>query len=311
MTTALSTIILLAAWADGSIVTGPDGSPPTTALSQAGGIQPALHHLAEALGLDRDATRLAVTDTTSTSAVHHVAWCGPLPHPGPLPDGWGTVPFGQLLTALPPAARARVRTAARTGLLSEPVAYLNDGLRPGGRPSKSERTTARFAWHARTPTHAEDQSVHQVWGWLTDPRGRALVVIDHHGSPSLPGGRPEPGETREATLAREAMEEAAARHGRPTVLGFQQVTEAGQPPYLQLRMTARLLGIGPAAPDPDTGETYRRVLVPAAHANLLLGWGPEGDAQAAAVATALPSGHGCALRHVPETGWVPQGADGA
>ncbi|WP_335940669.1 NUDIX hydrolase [Streptomyces sp. PTD5-9] len=305
----MSTVTLLAARADGRLITGPDGSPPA-ALSRAGGIQAALHDLAEALGLDPDGIRLTVTDTTSSSAVHHVAWCGPLPDPGPLPDGWRTVPFGQLLTALPPAARARVRTAARTGLLGEAAAYLNDGLRPGGRPSKSERTAARFSWHARTPTPAEEQTVRQVWGWLTDPRGRVLVVVDHHGSPGLPGGRPERGETREATLARESMEEAAARHGRPTVLGFQQVTEAGRPPYLQLRMTAPLLEIGPAAPDPDTGETYRRVLVPAAHANLLLGWGPEGDAQAAAVRAALPGGHGCALRHVPETGWVPQGADG-
>jgi hypothetical protein len=87
------------------------------------------------------------------------------------------------------------------------------------------------------------------------------------------------------------------------VLGFQKVAETGQPPYLQLRMTAPLLELGPASPDPDTGKTYRRVLIPAAQANLLLGWGPEGDAQAAAAT--FPTTADCALQHVPDHGWTP------
>ncbi|MEU6245689.1 NUDIX hydrolase [Streptomyces sp. NPDC047024] len=309
MTRDLGTVTLLAAQADGSVITGPAGSPPSTRLAPGATVGTALHGLEDVLGLGHDSTHLVVTDTTGGGITHHVAWCGLLPASWMPPDEHRAAPFGRVLAAMVPAARTRLRVAARTGLLGDQAAHLTNGLPPGAQPTKSERTAARFTWHTRMPTAEEDKTVHQVWGWLTDPHGRVLVVLDANDAPSLPGGRPEPGESLTETLAREAMEEAAARHGKPTVLGFQKVTEAGQTPYRQMRMAAPLLAIGPAAPDPDTGETYRRVLVPAAHANLLLGWGPEGDAQAAAVATAFPGRHGCALRHVPETGWLPQGVE--
>ncbi|MEV7869200.1 NUDIX domain-containing protein [Streptomyces sp. NPDC088124] len=290
-------------------MTGPDGSPPTTVLGPRATLGTAAHDLEDVLGLGHGGTHLAVTDTTGEGGVHHVAWRGLLPASWTPPGAWRPVPFGRALAALESAARARLRAAARTGLLGASAAHLTDGLRPGARPAKSERTAARFTWHARTPTAAEEPTVRQVWGWLTDPYGRVLVILDDNDSPGLPGGQPEPGENRDATLAREAMEEAAARHGRPTVLGFQRVTEPGQAPYLQLRMHAPLLALGPAVPDPDNGEIYRRVLVPAAQANLLLGWGPEGDSQATAVAANVPRTHGCALQHVPEQGWVPKIAE--
>lgn len=302
------TLTLLAARTDGRLITGPDGSPPTTTLGD--DLDSAVRGMEKTLGLGHGGTRLAVTDTTSEGIVHHVAWHGPLPASWVPSGAWRPAPFGRILAALTPAARARLRAAARTGLLGAPAGHLTDGLCPGARPTKAERTAARFTWHARTPTTEEEQTVRQVWGWLTDPQGRILVLLDHHSAPGLPGGRPEGGESRAETLAREAVEEAAARHGQPTVLGFQKVTEAGRTPYLQLRMTAPLLELGPASPDPDNGEIYRRVLVPAAQANLLLGWGPEGDAQATAVAAHFPRTHDRALQHVPEQGWVSEGAGG-
>ncbi|MCX4581286.1 NUDIX domain-containing protein [Streptomyces sp. NBC_01571] len=302
------TLTLLAARADGSVTIGPDDSPPTTTLTTGSNLDTAVHAMNDALRLDPGATLLAVADTTTQGLVHHVAWHGTLPASWNPPAPWRTVPFGEVLATLAPTVAGRLRAASRAGILGKRTVHLHDGLRPGARPTKSERTAAQFTWHARTPTAEEDERVRQVWGWLTDACGRVLVVVDRHGAPGLPGGCPEPGESRSATLARETLEEAAAHHGQPAVLGFQHVTEAGRAPYLQLRMTAPLLDVGPAAPDPDNGEIYQRVLVPAAQANLLLGWGPEGDAQAAAVASAFPRAHDCALRHVPEHGWMPEGA---
>lgn len=307
MNTTPDAVTLLTARTDGSIIVGIDGSPPTTAHAP-GTVDAALHRMEEALGLDHDGTHLAVTDTTGDGRVHHVAWHGPLPSSWAPPGTWRCAPFGQILTAMPTEVARRLRAAARTGLLGDPASHLTDGLRPGARPAKSERAAARFTWHPRTPNAHEEEAVRQVWGWLTDPQGRVLVVLDHNLAPGLPGGRPEPGESPDATLAREAMEEASAKHGPPTVVGFQKVTTPGHRPYLQLRMTAPLRELGPAAPDPDTGEIYRRVLVPAAHANLLLGWGPEGDAQATAIALNFPRTRDRALQHVPEQGWVPKGA---
>ncbi|MGV9816369.1 NUDIX domain-containing protein [Streptomyces cellulosae] len=307
------TVALLAALDDGRIVVDAGGSLPAAALRPGQTPSALVRRLADRLGLASygDAPRPAVTDQGDgpAAARHMIVWHGLLPTAWEAPGPYRAVPAGQALAALPAPAAARLRAACRAGLLGGTV-HLTGGRRPGVGPSKAERTRARFTWHPgpRTP---ERRLVRQVWGWLTDPDGRVLVLLDRFGTPSLPGGRPEPGEGPAFTLAREASEEAAARIGPAVVLGVQEVTEHGQRPYAQLRMTAPLLGLGPAAPDPDSGETYRRVLVPARQANLLLVWGPEGDAQAAAVATAFPGPHGRALRHVPETGWVAQGAGGA
>ncbi|MFD8263292.1 NUDIX domain-containing protein [Streptomyces griseoluteus] len=309
------TIALLAALDDGRIVVDTDGSLPTAALRPGETPSALVRGLADPLGLVSygAAPRPAVTDIAEgddhAAGRHVIVWHGLVPAAWEAPAPYRAVPAGQVLAALPAPEAARLRAASRAGLLGGTV-RLTGGRRPGVGPSKAERTRARFTWHPDTRTRKR-RLVRQVWGWLTDPDGGVLVLLDRFGTPSLPGGRPEPGESPALTLAREAGEEAAASIGPAVVLGVQEVTEHGQRPYAQLRMTAPLLGLGPAAPDPDSGETYRRVLVAARQANLLLGWGPEGDAQAAAVATAFPERHGRALRHVPETGWVPQGAGGA
>jgi 8-oxo-dGTP pyrophosphatase MutT (NUDIX family) len=313
-TRARGTLALLAALADGRIVVGPDGSLPATELAPGEEQSLAVRRLEDHLALLYDAVpSLAACDLAEgengTVTEHRIVWRGPLPASWTAPTPYRTVPVGQALATLRQREAARVRAACRAGILGETV-RLHCGRRPGIRPSKAERTRARFTWHPAIHLSARHQ-VRQVWGWLTDPDGRVLVLLDRFGAPSLPGGRPEPGESPAETLAREAVEESAARLDTPVLLGFQQVDEHGQAPYVQLRMTAHLLGLGPAAPDPDSGDTYRRVLVPARLANLLLGWGPEGDAQVAAVAEHCRTLPAAALRYVPEPGWAPARAEEA
>ncbi|MFF3378145.1 NUDIX domain-containing protein [Streptomyces sp. NPDC002680] len=306
------TLALVAALADGRLVVGPDGSPPTTELPPDEEQSSAVRRLEDRLGLSHDAMpRMAACDLAGgendTVTEHRIMWRGPLPASWTAPTPYRTVPVGQALAALRQREAGRVRAACRAGLLGDTV-RLHCGRRPGIRPSKAERTGARFAWHPAIHV-PEGHPVRQVWGWLTDPDGRVLVLLDRFGAPSLPGGQPEPGENWADAMAREAAEESSACLGAPVLLGFQQVDEHNQAPYAQLRMTAPLLGLGPAAPDPDSGETYRRVLVPARQANLLLGWGPEGDAQVAAVTDHCRTLPSAALRCVPERGWAPASAE--
>ncbi|GAA1108095.1 NUDIX hydrolase [Nocardiopsis metallicus] len=297
------TVALLVGLTDGSIVVDSNGSLPAAELPPEAACTPVLRHLRDRLSLANDtAPHLAVVDSTDDeTVVHHVVWHGLLPAPRAASARHHSVPLGQALRALPEQEAARLRAACRAGLLGQTL-YLAQGRRPDAAPTKTERTLARFTWNLGTsPPSAQD--IHQVWGWLTDSLGRVLILLDRFGTPSLPGGRPEPGESPHHTLAREAVEEANAHTGASTMLGFQQVKENDRAPYTQLRMTAPLHRLGPAEPDPDSGQTYRRVLVPARQANLLLGWGPEGDAQAAAVADSCCALPLAPLVHVPHQGW--------
>ncbi|MBT2417999.1 NUDIX domain-containing protein [Streptomyces sp. ISL-22] len=284
------------------------GGLPTAAIRHDQDPYTAGLRLTAALGLSpADLRCVAVDRTDGDSGPHtvHVMAVPTIPAGPPPAPGHAWVLMGQALAALPPASAARLRAACRAVALAplrgtlQPL-RLVDGRDPERPVSKAERTRSRFLWHSgRRPSGATP--VHQVWGWLVDPYGRVLVMLDTRGVPSLPGGRPEAGEGPVETLAREAAEEAQACVGAPESLGHLEVREHGRPAYAQLRLTAGLQGLGPAAPDPDTGEVYGRVLVPVRQANLLLGWGPEGDAQAAAAGLR----HGSAQRrsqYVPATG---------
>ncbi|MBS2961506.1 NUDIX hydrolase [Actinocrinis puniceicyclus] len=125
-----------------------------------------------------------------------------------------------------------------------------------------------------------DLQVRQVYGFCFDERGRVLLRVDGEDY-GLPGGRPERGEDATATLARECMEESQIEIARPLYFGYLRVTDDGGPPYAQLRMAARITAFLPRHPDPDTGRTYRRLLVPLYKAPALLGWGTDGLLQAA------------------------------
>lgn len=264
---------LVTAYTDGTIATDGTG-PPHAELT-------AHHDLTDAftmLAADTSLTpRLAAVDHSPDRLVL-TAVAGPCPPPD---NQSGRERIGRVLTAVGAADAARIRAAVRHGLLGLPPALLSAGRTRSG-PPRAEREGAAFTWsHAAPPG---DLPVGQVWGFLLDSRGRAVMMVDSRCVASLPGGTPEPGEDPPTTLAREALEEANAEIGPAVLLGHLRVQSPGCRPYAQLRYAAVLLRLGASVVDVDSGERYRRVLIPAAMVNLVAGWGAEGDGQAQAAA---------------------------
>ncbi|GAA4881097.1 MULTISPECIES: NUDIX hydrolase [Saccharopolyspora] len=157
----------------------------------------------------------------------------------------------------------------------------------------------RFSWH--TEAVPGPLPVRQVYGFLFVPDGRLLIRLDRT-KHSLPGGRPEPGEWRYADiLRRETMEEVTLDIAFPHYLGYQLVDD-GISPYAQVRMAAVIIGVHPAAPDPDSGRTYRRLLVHPGKAGDLLAWGETGYLQADAAAAAAIDVLGLPHDALPDNG---------
>ncbi|MFR9729738.1 NUDIX hydrolase [Saccharopolyspora sp. MS10] len=159
---------------------------------------------------------------------------------------------------------------------------------------------ARFTWHTRDVP--ADLPVRQVYGFLFAPDGRVLIRVDG-AKHSLPGGRPERGESEYADiLRRETFEEVTLDIAEPHYLGFQCVDD-GIAPYAQVRMAAVISGVHPARPDPDNGRTYRRLLVHPGKAGDLLNWGETGHQQAAAAAHAAVAALGLPADGLPDSSY--------
>jgi 8-oxo-dGTP pyrophosphatase MutT (NUDIX family) len=134
--------------------------------------------------------------------------------------------------------------------------------------------------------------VRQVHGWLADQTGRFLLQDRVHEQKFLlPGGKRDSGDSGwVCTLLRECAEESQVQVVPDTVtyLGHQVVT--GDPqvpgPYVQVRLFGIVAAFDPAAPDPDSGQVYRRLMTSASQAAMLLDWGPSGDLQSQAAARA-------------------------
>jgi 8-oxo-dGTP diphosphatase len=105
--------------------------------------------------------------------------------------------------------------------------------------------------------------VGQVLGWLLDDTGRVLVQ-EHAGSFSLPGGSPEPQDTDLlGTLAREAWEESQVTVSVAAYLGFEQARGSGRESFAQVRMAGRIGRFAQRRPNPDGGAVVRPVDAPA------------------------------------------------
>lgn len=142
---------------------------------------------------------------------------------------------------------------------------------------------ATFQWI--TEPVPDNIPIRQVYGFVFEASGR-LLLRDDRGRFGLPGGRPEPGEDAVTTLTRECMEETQITIGTPIYLGYQKVTEDDGYFFAQIRMITLIKDILPSAPDPDTGRTYGRVLVPINKVPALLDWGIDGLLQSADAAVA-------------------------
>ena len=120
----------------------------------------------------------------------------------------------------------------------------------------------------------------QVYGIIFTKDGRVLLRKEDN-KYSLAGGKPEVGDDGiQGTLRRELIEEINVKINDPYMVGYQLVDEEdGSSPYAQVRMTALIESIEEKKPDPATGLTYDRVLVPYYKASELLNWGDVGAKQ--------------------------------
>jgi 8-oxo-dGTP pyrophosphatase MutT (NUDIX family) len=119
----------------------------------------------------------------------------------------------------------------------------------------------KYIWHNEAvPDNLKIKQVHAV---LVTADGRILLRIKN-GAYRLTGGHPEPQDTdAEATVRREALEEADVEVDKIDYIGYQEVNEKDGAHYAQMRMVARVSNILSATPDPDRSGswTYGRILV--------------------------------------------------
>jgi len=135
----------------------------------------------------------------------------------------------------------------------------------------------------KTEEVPNEMEIRQVYGIVFNEEGKTLIRCELKKGKkvySLAGGTPEPYEkTMEETLRREFVEEVnTTLKNEIYYIGYQEVDECdGTPIYAQVRMIALIEKIGKLQPDPDTGDTYERLLVSPKKAIQLLSWGEIGE----------------------------------
>ena len=138
----------------------------------------------------------------------------------------------------------------------------------------------KLTWHNEDVP--QNLKVTQVYGVIFTNDGRTLLKVRHYQnntSYALAGGTPEKFDSDLiAALRRELIEEVNTTIHNPLYLGYQLVENDGdKPPYAQVRMVTLIDKIGKKQPDPDTGETYDRLLTTPENAIKLMNWGEIGE----------------------------------
>ena len=139
----------------------------------------------------------------------------------------------------------------------------------------------KIIWHYGEPP--KDMRIRQVYAIVFDKYGRTLLTrkyVDGKSCYFMIGGKPEIfDKDRIATVKREFLEEVNTTLKDPIHLVGYQIIEGDNdlPPYVQIRMVAMIDKIGKKQPDPDTGETYDRILTIPEKAIKLLGWGESAE----------------------------------
>lgn len=148
----------------------------------------------------------------------------------------------------------------------------------------------------------------QCAGWFLGLDGRVLVLLDPDtGLASLPGAEVRPAEDPAEALGRGAAEAAQVLIGAPIELGYLLDEQDPNGPTAQVCMAAAVRRVLPAAA-PSVGRKVVRLWANPLQAAQLLGWGPQGTAQAraamrvAAVGFRLPTPASGSVTEVPTEG---------
>lgn len=139
----------------------------------------------------------------------------------------------------------------------------------------------KLTWHSGNPP--KHLKVRQVYGVIFSDDGRILLqkrTRNNEIKYSLSGGTPEPfDKDMIATLKRELIEEINTEICNDIhLIGYQKVEETNGYAFVQVRMVAMIDKINEKRPDPDTNETYDRILTSPERAIELLNWGEIGKA---------------------------------
>ena len=124
----------------------------------------------------------------------------------------------------------------------------------------------------------------QVYGVCFDSEGKILIQNLPGQDWCLAGGTVEEGETAEATLRREIVEEADVTIKNLILLGGQRVEYLNKDnpnkvkgnDYYQLRYYCEVDKILPQTPDPDNNQVHLRKFVSLEEINSYLNWGVVG-----------------------------------
>ena len=140
-------------------------------------------------------------------------------------------------------------------------------------------------WWIRSDSLEGFSPITQVYGICFDEKGGILICRQSQERKwQIPGGHPESDESPEVTLVRELEEETDVKVNNAKVLGVQKVNYPNNPDkyegevFYQARLICELDELLPQTPDPDNGNVWERIFVPADKITEYVKWGEGGAA---------------------------------
>ncbi len=136
-----------------------------------------------------------------------------------------------------------------------------------------------FTWY-KTKDFSNYHPITQAYGIIFNKNGEILICRALNEDWGLPGGTPEGEEPLLDTLKREVLEEVDATIIKPVRLGVQKVAIEDEPSktVYQARYVARIGKLLPQTVEPDSGNKWRRKLIPSEKINSYIKWGMTGKA---------------------------------
>lgn len=120
----------------------------------------------------------------------------------------------------------------------------------------------------------------QVYGVCFAKDNKILVIKDHDGRWTLPGGTPEKDEKPEKALKREIEEETSVEIIKPKMIGYYKVffpnSDEKERIFYQLRYAALISKIKKLMPDPATGKVREIKFIRPEKFNNYIKWGKVG-----------------------------------